>query len=132
MRKFFLAIFSAVLLTSCWDNTDPVFMESDVPSLTVDGKTVFEYNPNTCQLGYSPTKHEFRIHTDNMSDYFVIRMNREPSSEGENVKADLKWTSNSTEKKMTGVQFAVGKIGNDGTVWLWSHKEKVGVIVRKI
>lgn len=131
-RLFFLILFCAMSLTSCIDSIDQVFLENDLPSLTIEGTTVFSYDADKCQLGHSPTKHEFRIYTDNMADYFVIRMEKEPSAVGENIKADLRWTRHSSEKKMNGVQFAVGKVGEDGTVWLWSHKEKIGVVVRKL
>lgn len=88
----------------------------------------FRYEPLTCQMSYNRANNEFRAFTDNMSDFYIVMMDSTPSYEGETVKADLVWTTETdilTRKNLT-----LEVIRTEGEkLWLWSDSGRIGVSI---
>ena len=125
---------SAILAILClmWACKEPnmseEFRQSDELRLEIKGYTVFQYNPLTCQQGFNKENNEFRIHTDNMSDFFVIKLQTLPAAEGDITEGLVSWTTGDDlhNKKTTfeTIKFEGGKI------WLWSASNRIAAVVQ--
>jgi hypothetical protein len=109
---------------------DEVLLPRTEISLTIKGEEVMEHDPLTCQIGYNRERNEFRLVKDNISDWMIFRSNATPSNEGQEVKASLEYTSQSSTKTLTDLNFSVEKTAPDGTVWLWNKDKKIGIVIR--
>ncbi len=131
MRKH-IAVIIAVLTLTLHGCTPEKYMRafSQTEDLLIQvGRDVpFRYDPLTCQMSYNRTRSEFRAYTDNMSDFFIVRMDCTPAYEGETVKADLTWTTETdilTRKNLT-----LEVIRTEGEkLWLWSSSGRIGVSI---
>ena len=103
---------------------------SNQVSLMVKGKKVFLYDDGTCQLGYNSSKRQFRAGNDDMTSYFVLTCSEAPRSQGQEIRADIQWTSGSSVKSTNGLTFKVEKYDNTGLVWLWNSTDKTGAVVK--
>ena len=131
MKRYLTALALCTLMTACYEPTpDPVTLDDGTPRLSVRGEDIFTFNEMNCQLGFNGRKAEFRMHTDNMSEYFIADLDRIPSSIGERVTAEsLWWTTQSDVELKTNVALDVLKI-EDGTIWLWDSREQISAVVR--
>ena len=107
---------------------DRSFTDSETISLTVNKEKVFEYDPITCQLGYNDSKREFRVSTDNMSDYFVVTLSKIPSAKEERVTGNISWTGEDYIRELRNQTFETVKVER-GKIWLWSQTNKLAVII---
>ena len=125
-----LCVLSLIAAASCGDRRgyDRGFLDSDNISLTVNREKMFEYDPFTCQLGYNDAKKEFRVSTDNMSDYFVLKLSKVPSSKDEHLTGNISWTGNDYTKDLRNQAFEVVKVER-GKAWLWNQANKLAVII---
>ena len=125
-----LCLMAAFLLVCCdgRHGYDRSFTDSDVVSLTVNKVKVFEYDPMTCQLGYNDSKREFRVSTDNMSDYFVITLSKIPTSKEEQVTGSISWTGADYIRDLSNQTFETVKVDR-GKIWLWNQANKLAVII---
>ena len=107
---------------------DRSFTDSETISLTVNKQKVFEYDPITCQLGYNDEKREFRVSTDNMSDYFVVTLSKIPSAKEERVTGSISWTGEDYIRELRNQTFETVKVER-GKIWLWNQTNKLAVII---
>ena len=114
-----------------YDIDDILLQRQDI-SLTVRGTEVMAYDPETFQIGYNDRKNEFRVFADDMGNWFVLTCRERPSTEGQTLKADLKWTATNTTKSRAGLNFRVEKTDAQGQIWLWCEDEAIGVIVKEL
>ena len=76
-----------------------------------------------------PEQTEFRAHTDNMSDFFVATFTELPSYLGQDVTADLVWTTDRDVLTRKNLTLEVIRIEGD-QFWLWSSTGKIGLCMR--
>ena len=106
------------------------FTESTQITFTVKGTVEHRFDPMLWQTVYSPTKNEFVVCNDAMSDFYILRCSGTPREEGETVRCDVTWTTYSDVKKKKGLEFKVVKTdGASGTVWLWCPSAMMGAAV---
>lgn len=131
MRKYLLIIALVLLSAGCKKKVemDLEMYNSDQVSLMVKGKRVFTFDEGTGQLGYDRTKRQFRAGNDDMTSYFVLTCSEAPRSQGQEIRADLQWTSGSSSKSTKGIIFKVEKY-ETGLVWLWNSTDKTGAVVK--
>lgn len=134
MRKCFHIILLTVLavLTACEKKVemDPELYNSDQVGLMFKGKKVFTYTEGTMQLGYNRSLRQFRAGNDDMTSYFVITCSDLPTTVGQEIRAEVKWTSGSSVKTASGITFKVEKYENTGLVWLWCAADKTGAVIK--
>ena len=132
MRKYLLIIALVLLSAGCKKKVemDLEMYNSNQVSLMVKGKKVFLYDDGTCQLGYNSSKRQFRAGNDDMTSYFVLTCSEAPRSQGQEIRADIQWTSGSSVKSTNGLTFKVEKYDNTGLVWLWNSTDKTGAVVK--
>lgn len=131
MRKYLLIIVLVLLSAGCKKKVemDLEMYNSDQVSLMVKGKRVFTFDEGTGQLGYNNTLRQFRAGNDDMTSYFVLTCSEAPRSQGQEIRADLQWTSGSSSKSTKGIIFKVEKY-ETGLVWLWNSTDKTGAVVK--
>ncbi len=126
-----LFLLAVSLFTSCTGNkVDPEFVATSDFSLKVKDDMVFKYDPLTCQVAFNREKGEFRVHTDNMSDYYCLNLSYVPTGEGQKVKGGITWTSRSDVVTRSGLTFVVKKVDRSGKMWLWCRKERIGAVIQ--
>ena len=133
MRKYLYIIVLILLCTGC--NRKKVEMDLDMYnsnqiSLMVKGKKVFTFDEGTCQLGYNRNLKQFRAGNDDMTSFFVLTCTDLPRTQGQEIRADLQWTSGSSVKTSNGLTFKVEKYEDTGLVWLWNSADKTGAVVK--
>lgn len=120
MKKILILALAALALCSCGNERDiPRFIEDDTIRLEVSGSTVFKYDANSCQLAFNREKALFRVHTDNMSDYFIADLDRIPVEVDQEVTATLSWTTDSNVTTRKNIALKTVMIEGD-KIWLWS------------
>ena len=133
MRKYLYIIALVILCSGC--NKKRVEMDldmynSDQVCLMVKGKRVFTFDEGNGQLGYNRTLKQFRAGNDDMTSFFVLNCKDTPRTQGQELRADLQWTSGNSVKASNGITFKVEKINDTGLVWLWSSADKTGAVVK--
>jgi hypothetical protein len=65
-----------------------------------------------------------------MTSFFVLTCKDTPRTQGQELKADLQWTSGNSVKTSGGLTFKVEKYSDTGLVWLWNSADKTGAVVK--
>ena len=122
-----------VLPVGCEPQTvyTPEFLTDSTLRMEVGKQEILTYNPITCQTALNLHRCEFRMHTDNMSEYFIIRFSSMPSEAGESVTVEsLVWTTPSgTDQTRKNITLEVVKLEGD-IAWLWNSRESIRMTVR--
>ncbi len=130
---YMLLLAGVLLLGGCCnkENTDPAFVASSDLGLRINGKTMFTFDPLTCQASFNRQRRQFRLSSDTMSDYVVATLSELPEQKGQIVSADLKWTTERDikSKKVGGLK--VVKM-EENYLWLWSNADKLGLCLKTI
>ena len=106
------------------------FTDSSQIGFTVKGEVEHRFDPSGWQTVYSPSRCEFVVCSDNMSDFYMLRCSRVPREVGEEVGCDVTWTTYSDNKKKKGLEFKVTKTDPEtGAVWLWCSSAMIGATV---
>ena len=130
LKYMFAAILGCIILASCeGGRMDPDFAASTDCNLRVKGDVVFNYNSLTCQQAFNREKCEFRVHSDNMSDYYCVTLKSVPTAEGQKVKGSITWTNQSDVITKNDLTFHVRKADKAGRLWLWCRKEQIGAVI---
>ena len=132
MRKYLYIIALILLCSGCKEKVemDLDLYNSEQVSLMVKGKRVYTYTEGDGQLGFNRTLRQFRAGNDDMTSFFVLTCSELPRQEGQEIRAELKWTSGSSVKTSSGLIFKVEKYDDTGLVWLWNATDKTGAVVR--
>lgn len=127
--KFILLILSIISLCSCRrDRFSSAFVESDEIRLQVGGSVQLRYDPLKYQLSFSRDLREFRVSTDNMSDFFCLSLDGIPSEEGQVLGGRLVWTTHTDVLTKNNLALEVLHL-EGGKVWLWSEDARIGACV---
>ena len=133
MKRFLIILPLICTLAGCNpDVTESSLMEQTEISLIWKGVLQVGFDNATGQLGYNDHRHEYRVHNDKMSDWFTLRCSEEPLEVGQQLSANVSWTGARNLKSFNGLSFTVKKISQDGKIWLWNEKEKIGIIIKDI
>lgn len=128
-----LAAAACLALVSCREPEiyTPEFLTDNTLRLAVGKTEIITYDPLICQYAYNTDNLEFRLHTDNMSDYFTLRLQTEPTEEDQYVTAGLlRWTSpTGADEVRKNIALQVVKLEDD-VVWLWYSRESIKMTVR--
>lgn len=133
MKKIipYIVLLLMLMSASCTRyDVDEILLTRDDISLTFRKDLQMSYDPQTWQLGYNAAHNEFRVNDDNMANYFVLRCDARPDTEGQGVNGYIEWTVRTNIKKYRNLKFEVMKISQDGKVWLWNKSQKIGVTVK--
>lgn len=129
----FAAVTAILLSSSCIKETemDPAMLESGQISLKVRGKTVFIYDEDDHQVSSNIHKLEFRVGSDDMTEYFIIHLDAFPAAVDQDVSADIRYvTGRGASRKRDGLSMKVVKTDDTGLVWLWCSRDRTGAVIR--
>mgnify|MGYP006872994988 CR=1 FL=1 len=125
------AVILLLCLSGCREhNISDDFRLDDTIRMEIKGYTIFRYNPLSCQIGFNRERSEFRVHTDNMSDFYIVRLDEMPVAEGQIIDGTASWTTgNDLHNKKTS--FEVIRLEGD-KIWLWSASTRIAMVVRTL
>ena len=130
--KFILLILSIIALCSCnGDRFSSAFVQSDEIRLQVGGSMQLRYDPLKCQLSFSRELCEFRVCTDNMSDFFCLSLDGIPAEPGQVLVGSLVWTTHTDVLTKNNLALEVLHL-EGGKVWLWSKDARIGACVEML
>lgn len=133
MMKRIILLLAAAMAVSCVRyNIDEILLQRTDVSLTWKGVLQMSYDPQTCQLGYNDAANEYRVYDDNLGYWFIITCGEKPSFEGQELRADVEWTTDNDTKIERGVEFKVEKTSRDGQIWLCSKSKKIGAVIQQL
>lgn len=124
---------AAILLTGCVRSnfTEADLLGQEGISLYVNGEQILLYSPEKYQIGFNPDSREIRVSDDDMADYFILKFSgRLPENEGEQIEADLEYTTTDNLKQKKGIRFCVTRTDEAaGLIWLWDQSGKTGIVL---
>lgn len=131
MRKYIFILVSVFCALGCRQyDIDEVLLQREDVSLTIKGVEQLAYEELTFQLGYNEERNEFRLFDDNMANWFTLSCAVRPSSVGQEIKADLSWTTSSSTRTKNDLIFEIKRIDSEGHVWMWCKDASIGVTVK--
>ena len=132
MRHHILILALALISAGCTsrDELAEALLESQEISITWKGAVQVTYDPDTFQIGYSNSNHEYRVYDDRLAYWFIIRCSEKPTSENQTIKADISWTGINKTHEYKDLQLTVKKADSSGLVWLWNSVESLGIIIK--
>lgn len=130
-KIFLLAIFIVTAVCCTPTNVDEIIAENQEVGITVNGKTYITYTAEGWQMAHNPTTNEYSVFNDDVTDYYVVRCNERPSSEGQSVTADVEYTTANNIVKITGITLEVKKVDKD-KVWLYNVKRNILVVIKDL
>lgn len=132
MKRIIYISAATLALTSCGLDVDEVLLQRNDISLTIKGEPQMSFNENTCQLGYNTDRNEFRVYDEKLANWFIVSCSVRPTSEGQEVTADLEYTTPKDTKRLHDLELEVMKVSTDGLVWMWENDKKIGIVVKSL
>ncbi|MBQ2112473.1 MAG: hypothetical protein II194_04520 [Bacteroidales bacterium] len=124
-----------ILLASAGCNRydiDEILLEKSEISLTWKGQDQFIFDPVYCQFAHNSTTNEYRAFDDRLSDWFIVRCNARPDTEGQTLTADVTWTSSNSTKSEKALEFTVHRTDSKGRIWLWNKSKNIGIVIKNL
>ena len=132
MRKVVLILAAILCLTGCYNSEIyvPEFLTESTLRMEIAHKSVFTADSLHCQYSCNPQRGEFRVFTDNMSDYYHLVLEEIPTGENCYVKAtQLDWTeTNGANQTRKNITLEVVKLQGD-VIWPWYPSEGIKLTV---
>ena len=129
-------MFILIVLASAAGCTLYTMEESLLPrediSLTWKGDVQVSYESSSSQMGFNDARNEYRIYSDMLADWFVLKCSEKPAGMDHVFQADVSWTGDKSTMTKTGIGFKVVKTDNEGKMWLWNESDKIGIIIKDI
>ena len=120
----------SILASSCQETRyQNAFVQSESLCLQVGGKVQLSYEDLTCQKSFNRARKSFRVHSDNMSEYYQVVFDTLPEQMGDIVNADLEWTTETDILTRKNLAFEVVRT-EGGTIWLWSKSARIGLSIQ--
>lgn len=129
-------MFILIVLASAAGCTLYTMEESLLPrediSLTWKGDVQVSYESSSSQMGFNDARNEYRIYSDVLADWFVLKCSERPAGMDHIFQADVSWTGKKSTMTKTGIEFKVVKTDEQGKIWLWNESDKIGIIIKDI
>ena len=119
-------------MTACGVDVEEVLLSRSDLSLTIKGETIISFDENTCQLGYNTGSNEYRVYDEKLTSWYIAKCSVMPTSEGQEIKVDLEYTTQKSIKSIKGLECKVEKISSDGLIWLWNKDRQIGIILKQL
>jgi len=130
MRRLIPLLLTLAVLASCKDDRYlPAFTGAENVCLMQKGKVLCTYDPATYQIGFNRNQGQFRVHTDNMSDYFIVNVDSVPSELGQEVNGSIIWTTATDIFTKRDITLELVRVEGD-KLWLWASQGQIGAVVR--
>lgn len=133
IRKILLMTALILAAAGCcrYDVDEVLLVKTDI-SMTWKGQDQFVYIPASCQFSHNITTNEYRAFDDRLSNWFTIRCSERPDTEGQELTADVTWTSTDATKSEKALEFTVHKTDSKGRIWLWNKSKNIGIVIKNL
>ncbi|MBO5108035.1 MAG: hypothetical protein J6B97_06350 [Bacteroidales bacterium] len=133
MKKILIFIIAVTAASSCTRfDIDEVLLPREDISITHKGEEVMTYDPLTCQLSHDHEKNLYMVYNDVISDWFTVRCSSAPHAIGQEITADVSWTTPDDTKSENGLTFTVEKTSSDGRIWMWNKSKSIGIVIKNL
>lgn len=133
MKKTIILMITAVIAAGCcrYDVDEILLMRTDI-SLTWKGDLQMSYDPLRCQLSHDRSDNIFRVYDDALANWFVLDCSVMPSYEGQELTADVIWTTADDTREERGLTFVVEKTDDSGQIWMWNKSKRIGIVIKNL
>lgn len=130
IAEIFTMLALAVMAAACGPENipSPEFIGSDEIKLEMDGKLIFSYNENICQMAFNRDMHEFRVSDDSMQNYFILKVDQMPEVLDQVVTGNISWATDRDLGSKKQITLKVVRLEGE-RIWLWSSNHQIGVTV---
>ena len=133
MKRLFILFIAVIAAAGCCRfDLDEVLLPREDISLTHKGKLIMSYDPLTCQMSHDHDSNMYRIYDDAISAWFTVRCSQAPHSTGQEITADVSWTTPDDTKSENGLTFTVEKTSPDGRIWMWNKSKSIGIVIKNL
>lgn len=133
MNRILILLIAVIAASGCSRfDLDEVLLPREDISMTHKGKLIMSYDPLTCQMSHDHEDNMYRIYNDAISDWFTVRCSQTPHSTGQEITADVSWTTPDDTKSEKGLKFTVEKTSTDGTIWMWNKSKSIGIVIKNL
>lgn len=124
---------AAIMLSSCLGpQPEEILLPLTDIALTVKGDIQASFNPVTDQIGYNSERNEFRMTDDKIANWVILQCSATPTTEGQELTANLEYTTQNDVIKLNSLTFTVEKTSPEGLVWLWNKEKSIGIVIKLI
>lgn len=133
MKKILILSILLAIASGCSRfDIDEVLLPREDISIIVKGKEVMSYDPLTSQMSHDRESNIYRIYDDMISDWFIVKCNVMPTNVGQDITADVSWTTHSDTKSEKGLKFTVEKTDIHGRIWMWNKSKSIGIVIKNL
>ncbi len=133
MKRLTIILIVLVSAAGCTLYTmEEVLLPREDISLTWKGDVQVSYEPSSCQMGFNDARNEYRVYSDLLADWFVLKCSGRPAGVDHTFQADVSWTGEKSAVTKTGIEFKVVKTDEEGKMWLWNESDKIGIIIKNM
>lgn len=133
IKRFTIILGVVLVLSGCVQyDIDEILLAKTEISISLRGKTIYDFDPVKGQYAFVPTVNEFRMMDDDAKSWLIVKFDQKPNIEGDNVHASVQWKTKTGTGNVEDAEFKVERVGGDGMIWLWCGDEKMGLIIKDI
>ena len=133
MKRIFVIF--AILFTAagcCRYDIDEVLLMRDDISITQKGVVMMSSDPVRSQTSHDKATNTYRVYDDLIADWFIVKCSERPDNEGQELTADVTWTTAKDTKTEKGLKFVVEKTDAQGHIWMWNKSKKIGIVIKNL
>ena len=116
----------------CRYDVDEVLLMREEISITQKGTVMMSYDPLRCQMSHEKATNTYRVFDDMIADWFIVKCSERPDNEGQELTADVTWTTSKDTKTEKGLKFVVEKTDAQGHIWMWNKSKKIGIVIKNL
>ena len=133
MKRLTIILIALVSTAGCtlYTMEETLLPREDI-SLTWKGDVQVSYESSSSQMGFNDARNEYRIYSDVLADWFVLKCSERHAGMDHVFQADVSWTGKKSTMTKTGIEFKVVKTDGQGKIWLWNESDKIGIIIKDI
>lgn len=133
MRKLWILTIGILLMAGCQRyDIDEILLIRDDVSITQKGITLMSFNPLTCQMSYDKATVTYRVYDDILANWFFITCDTRPDNEGQEITADVTWTTDRNTRTEKALSFTVEKTDSKGNIWMWNKSKSIGIVIKNL
>ena len=133
MRRIYAIILGAMLIAGCLPyDIDEILLTREDISITQKGTLIMSYDPLKCQMSHDKATNKYMVYDDMLADWFIVSCATTPDTEGQEVTADVTWTTSKNTRTEKGLVFTVKKIDAQGQIWMWNKSKSIGIVIKNL
>jgi hypothetical protein len=133
MRRIYAIMLGAFIVAGCLPyDIDEILLAREDISITQKGTLIMNYDPLKCQMSHDKATNTYMIYDDMIANWFIVSCSTRPDTEGQEITADVTWTTDKNTKTERGLVFTVKKIDSQGQIWMWNKSKSIGIVIKNL